>query len=286
MTTPQKLAIYYGWPSAVNSSGGNVAAATAVFQNYDVVVLGAGLEDPSHGDHANTVSIIANLVPAVKVYGYISAQDTNSVNWGKIDKWAAMNVSGIFCDEFGYDFAVDRNRQNVLVEYIHYKGLSAFVNAWNSDDVFLNTVDPVKNPLGTSHMMGASDWYLAESYQIINGAFQNSADWKTKSDKMVAHRTSFGTKMATVTTTLADPFDQAKWDYSYASASLYSMDAAGWGEEFFSASSASLPFRTSLNIQGTSFITAITENPADVFSRQTNVGLKVDAVNHTVSTIL
>lgn len=285
MSTPQKLAIYYGWPSAVNGTG-SVAGATTVFQQYDIVVFGAGLEDPAHGDHANTVSIIGNISPATKVYGYISAQASNTVNWGKIDAWASMGVAGIFCDEFGYDFSVDRNRQNVLVEYIHYKGLNAFVNAWNPDDVFLNTVDPAKNPLGTAHMMGANDWYLSESFQIINGAYQNSNDWQVKSDKMAAHRTSFGTKMATVTTTDASPFDQAKWDYSYASASLYAFDAAGWGEEFFSASSASLPFRTRMAIQGTSFITAITENPTDVFSRQTNVGLKVDTVNHTVSTLL
>ena len=92
--------------------------------------------------------------------------------------------------------------------------------------------------------------------------------------------------MATVTTTDASAYDQAKWDYSYLSAALYDFDLAGWGEEFFSASSALLPFRTRADINGTSFITAITENPSDVFSRGTNVGIKVDTVNHTVSTIL
>lgn len=285
MLPPQKLAVYYGWPSVVNGAV-TVADATAVFQDYDVVLFGAGLEDPSHPDHANTVQIITNLSPNTKVYGYIDTEATNTVNWENIDQWNAIGVAGIFCDKFGYDFNVDRDRQNVLVEYTHYKGLSAFVNAWNPDDVFSDAVDPVKNPLGKANMMGANDYYLAESFQIVNGAFQDPVFWKTKSDKMVTYKNTFGTKMATVTTIDASAYDQAKWDYSYLSAALYEFDLAGWGEEFFSASSASLPFRPRAEINGTSFITAITENPSDVFSRGTNVGIKIDTVNHTVSTIL
>lgn len=284
MTTPQKLAIYYGWPSAVNGVS-TIADAITEFQAYDIVVFGAGLEDPAHADHTNTVNIIAGLT-STEVYGYIDSEATNTINWGNIDAWASMGVAGIFCDKFGYDYNVDRNRQNVLVEYIHYKGLKAFVNAWDPDDVFLNTVDATKNPLGTAHMMGSNDWYLAESYQIINGAYQTGSDWKVKSDKMVSYRTSFGTKMATVTTNDSSAFDQTKWDYSYCSAVLYQMDASGWGEENFSSVSASLPFHTRYSIVGTSFITAITENPSDVFSRQTNVGIKVDTVNHSVDTLL
>ena len=285
MLPPKKLAIFYGWPSTVNGTG-SVAGATAVFQDYDVVIFGAGLEDPSHPDYANTVQIIANLAPNTKVYGYINSEDSNTINWGNIDKWNAIGVAGIFCDNFGYDFNVDRDRQNVLVEYTHYKGLSAFVNAWNPDDVFSDAVDPVKNPLGKAHMMGANDYYLSESFQIIVNAYQDPVFWKAKSDKMAAYKATFGTKMATVTTTDASPYEQAKWDYSYLSAALYDFDLSGWGEEFFSAASSQLPFRPRANINGTSFITAITENPSDVFSRGTNVGIKVDTVNFTVSTIL
>ena len=56
---PDKLAIYYGWPSAVNGAGGDINVAAAVFDDYDQVVFGAGLEDPSHGDHANLVAMLA-----------------------------------------------------------------------------------------------------------------------------------------------------------------------------------------------------------------------------------
>jgi len=37
---PQKLAIYYGYPSLVNGAAGNLAAATAHFAAFDLVVLG------------------------------------------------------------------------------------------------------------------------------------------------------------------------------------------------------------------------------------------------------
>jgi hypothetical protein len=280
--TPKKLAIYYGWPSAVNGSAGDVNAAVAVFKEYDAVVFGAGLEDTGHGDHANTVAIISHVdMLNSDVYGYISAQDTNTINWGKIDAWNSMGVDGIFCDEFGYDFNVDRNRQNVLVEYIHYKGLKAFVNAWNPDDVFLNTVDPIKNPLGTAHMLGANDIYLAESYQIINGNYQSESDWRTKSDKMDAHRTTYGTGMAAIATAGSLPFDQAKWDYAYYSA-VADQFMVGWGEEFYSAASASLPMRSRKMVYGTYFKTALSSS-SGVYERNTNVGVLIDTVNHTVS---
>jgi hypothetical protein len=251
-----------------------------------MVIFGAGLEDPSHGDHQNTKDIITGLQPTTEVYGYINAEDTNTKNWGSIDKWTDMGVAGIFCDNFGYDWDVDRDRQNVLVEYTHYKGLKAFVNAWDPDDVFDNSVHETKNPLGKEHMMTADDWYLSESFQIINGEFQDPSFWKEKSNKMVNYKDSIGTKMAIVTTTDDSPFDQDKWDYAYYSCVLYGFDAAGWGEENFSAVSAKLPWREKKNIKGTKFTTNITEDPSSVFSRQTNVGITVDTINHTVSYIL
>lgn len=283
MSTPKNLAIYYGWPSAVNGSNGVIADAVNVFKDYDMVVFGAGLEDPSHGDHSNTVQIISDLQPNTKVYGYIDSEASNTINWGKIDSWTSMGVSGILCDKFGYDWNVDRNRQNVLVEYIHYKGLEAFVNAWNPDDVFDDSVDAQKNPLGKAHMMTGNDWYLAESFQIVNGVYQDTTVWKTKSDKMASYKTSVGTNMAVVTTSDGSTFDQDKWDYAYYSCVLYGFDAAGWGEDGFSAASASLPWREKKNILGTKFLSSINEDPTSVFSRQTNVGILVDTVNHTVS---
>lgn len=282
MTTPKKLAIYYGWPSAVNATF-TVPGAISVFQDYDLVVLGAGLENPSHGDHANTVDIIAGLPGTTKVFGYIDSEASNSTNWLAIDRWVDMGVAGIFCDKFGYDYNVDRNRQNVLVEYTHYKGKTAFVNAWDPDDVFANTVNPTKNPLGTANMVEPTDWYLSESFQIVNGAYQDEAFWKAKSDKMAGYM-SLG-QMACVTTYDNSAFDQAKFDYAFYSSVLYGFGAFGWGEEFYSASSAQLPFRTRPPVYGDSFVNGISEPVSGTFQRNTNVGVLVNTTTHTVDTV-
>src|SRR5436190_6871477 len=41
---PQRLAIYYGYPSLVDGARGDIARVAAVFGEYDVVVFGDGLE--------------------------------------------------------------------------------------------------------------------------------------------------------------------------------------------------------------------------------------------------
>src|SRR2546426_3076100 len=43
---PQRLAIYYGYPSVVEQAGGDIARAAAVFGQYDTIVFGDGLELP------------------------------------------------------------------------------------------------------------------------------------------------------------------------------------------------------------------------------------------------
>jgi hypothetical protein len=279
--TPKKLAVYYGWPSSVNATY-TVNGAAAVFKDYDMVVFGAGLEDSGHGDHQNTIDIINHQDMAnTEVYGYVDTTAGQSTNETNIDNWATMGVAGIFCDRFGYDFSVTRSQQNSLVDYIHGKSLKAFVNAWNPDDAFKQQ----GGPSGATHL-GSSDWYLAESYQIINGSYQSSTDWKNKADKMAGYKSTFGTKMATVTTTNTSTFDQDKFDYAYFSTVLYNFDAAGWGEENFSATSASLPFRTRKSFLGTSLTNSISSPSSNVYQRNTNIGILVDTTNHTVGTLL
>jgi hypothetical protein len=53
------LAVFYGWPSAINDARGDIGAATREFAGYDAVILGAGLEKDSHGDHAAMTEIVA-----------------------------------------------------------------------------------------------------------------------------------------------------------------------------------------------------------------------------------
>jgi hypothetical protein len=171
LSPPAHLAIYYGWPSLVNNAGGDVNQAAQEFADFDLLVFGDGLEHPSHVEHLKTQQIISQLISSsvisssVQVYGYVdlgvSTQNlpiTTAQQY--VEEWAAMGVTGIFWDDAGYDYGVDRSRQNTLIDYTHAQGLKVFINAWSPDDVFADDPDP-------THLQ-AGDWYLAESHPVAN----------------------------------------------------------------------------------------------------------------------
>ena len=277
MTAVKKgtIAIFYGWPSTVQATY-TVQGAIGVFKKYDLLVLGSGLEEPSHADHANTVQIIAGI-PNTKVYGYIASTIGIDLIKEKIDKWSTMGVAGIFCDVFGFDFEVSRTKQNDIVDYIHDKGLSAFVNTWNPDDAF----KPTESGLITH--LDHRDWILAESYQIINDNYQSTEEWLTRSKKLVSYRKTTGTKLAAITTTVSGTFDQDKFDYAYFSSLLFNFDAFGWGEVSFSSISGELPFRKRKHVYGNQIISDV--NIEDGFvSVKTNVGISINTVLRKATT--
>lgn len=75
----KNLGIFYGWPSAVDKVheidwNNRVSLASVEIAKYDRFILGAGLEDPGHGDHANTLTIISNVkagTSGTQIYGYV-----------------------------------------------------------------------------------------------------------------------------------------------------------------------------------------------------------------------
>lgn len=291
----KKLAIYYGYPSSVNGTY-TVSGAVDVFMKYKIVVFGSGLENPSHPDYSNVVAIINDpLMKNTKVFGYVDSTLSLDVIQNNIDLWSNINVSGIFMDQFGYDYGLTRETQREIIWSIHEKGnnkLSAFVNAWNVDDVFGNNVDPIHNSSGLPTRMGPNDIYLAESFAVMNGQYDDSdidnngiLDWQDKAIKMTNYKNTYGTKMASVTTWDSSPFDQNKMDYAYFASLLNNFDYYGFGEQYFSASSAQLPFRTRKTYHGTDFTSTITMSNG-IYSRTTNVGIKLDTTNHTVDTNL
>jgi len=290
---PRKLAIYYGWPSSVNGTF-TVAGAAAVFADYKLVVFGAGLEESTHGDHVNTKNIINHPTAAgTRFYGYIDATLPLITIQDKIDKWFDMGVKGIFLDQFGYDFGLTRDRQNAILWCVHEKGpgLKAFVNAWNPDDVFSTTVGP-SNPSGASTELGADDWYLAESFAVINGDYDdadtdsnNIKDFQDKANKLNTYKTTIPFQIAAISTYDNSAYDQNKADYSYFAAVLNNFNAWGFGEENYSAISAQLPFRPRKNFHGTNFVSSIIYD-GDVLKHYTNVGIQVDTQNHTTNIII
>lgn len=283
---PKKLAIYYGYPSLVNNSSGNLISAVNIFRNYDMLIFGSSLEQLSHPDHNNTEFIIRHSSLAnTKVYGYIDSILTTNQIKNRIDLWKSMGIKGIFVDRFGFDYSVYRTKQNLILDYIHSKNLEAFVNAWNIDDVFSNNIHPICNSQGIPSNINSNDWYLAQSYQIINGVHQNVNDWKSKSDKMIYYKQLFGTRMATTTTYDNSQFDQEKMNYAYFSTILFNFDAFSFGEHNFSASNSQLPYRTRKPFLGTKFVSNISEKNG-IYTRETNIAIKLDTVNHTIDTLI
>lgn len=96
---PKYLAIYYGWPSLVQNSQGNLTKASDWFKQFDLIVFGDGIWKTSHGDHANTAIIISNLIASQKkVCGYVdlgvTTQNLNETEMQTaVDGWFTMGAT-------------------------------------------------------------------------------------------------------------------------------------------------------------------------------------------------
>ena len=105
VTVPKRIAFYYGWPSLVQSANGNLNAATSTFSQFDLIVFGDGIASVSHGDHANTQTIIGSLNVIGKLaYGYIDlGVTTQNLSVAQmqttVNDWVAMGVKGIMWDD-------------------------------------------------------------------------------------------------------------------------------------------------------------------------------------------
>lgn len=236
ISVPGQLAIYYGWPSLVNGAAGDVDAATAAFEQFSTVVFGDGLEHPTHGDHLKTAQIIARLAPRVEVYGYIdmgiTTQNLSLLKAQRyVDEWADMGVTGIFWDDAGRDYGVDRSRLNALVNYTHAKGLRVFINAWNPADVFAEDLGRVT--------VTAGDLYLAEGWLYAHDAYQNLTAWASKADVLLAYADNTGVRLAVVGTGRTDG-DMAAREHPYQlvwwGGAMYGVQLVGYTDYLYSAS--------------------------------------------------
>lgn len=267
--TPLRLAIYYGYPSLVNGSGGNVERAAATFARYDVIVLGDGLQfsdvQPRRrprgvgaDEHRKTRAIINRLrsrpEAQPEIYGYVDLGSTQALPMPEIHArarmWRELGATGIFLDEAGYDFGVTRRRQNEAVEAIRGLGMRAFLNAFNPDDVFSPEPVPLNragggNPEGHASQLGAQDAFLLESFQVRLGEPDPWTAATARTARALGYREQFKTRVFGVTTTTAATAARAADLLAYAwwSAVLWGLDGFGWGEPDFSGPSSELPAR-------------------------------------------
>lgn len=173
--SPEHLLVFYAWPSTINGSGGNINSAISHFERYDLIILGRGLEKPTHPDHAKTKQIIEGVKSgnsAIQIFGYInlgtltaSTSLTDEELTQTIDEWKALGATGIFGDEFGFDFGVSRQRQNLFVDHAHSNGLNVMANSWLIEDA----LDP---EMGVETRLSSEegDYIMLESFFMSDNA--------------------------------------------------------------------------------------------------------------------
>jgi len=242
----RSLAIFYGWPSAVNNCS-DLDCAIATFSQYRAVILGDGLEHLTHGNHDQTKAIISALhsqPDLITIYGYIDLGITTSnLSMESIklytDEWKTMGADGVFFDDAGWDFGVGRARLNQAVEYAHNYGMNVVVNAWNPDDVLSDMHHEIYNPDNLPTPLYPGDGYLYESYQISQGRYQDFNLWAEKADKCLTYKNSQAIKIYCVALgddTGKDPDFQEKFDYFWWSFLLYGFDYYQYTNPHYSAS--------------------------------------------------
>lgn len=280
---PKKLCIYYSWPSVINSSNGDVNKAVNQFVQFDIVVLGDGLWKTSHGDNSKTKQIITLLrqrKPSIKIYGYIDvgvkapAQNLSDSKLKEaIDGWKMMGATGVFGDDFGTDFGVYRQRQNVFIDYAHSKGMSVFANSWSVNDALG----------GTDCKLDVRDFYLLESFCVGHGAYRSLNEFKQRGDLALFYMKQKQVGIAAVATTTfnqlsANTPSNGQFLQSWYGTAMYNFDAFQFTDKDYSASVASgsngkvFVFNNPISSYGTSWKEAdwiVNVNPT-LYRRSTN----------------
>ncbi|HJZ75064.1 MAG TPA: hypothetical protein VKE51_25190 [Vicinamibacterales bacterium] len=249
---PKRLAIYYGFPSLVEGADGSVSHAVRVFSDYDVMVFGDGLElgdssaDAEWQQEQRLVGqIIARLHMRPRkplIYGFVGLgrlqplADAEIVR--RVDAWRQLGVDGIFFDDAGRESGLTPSRRSAAVRAVHERGLSAFVNAINPDDLF----DKDASRAATPSELGANDALLIESFAVENSVVLPRDRVAKRAAAAFKWRERTGVKVYAVTTTVSGRFDASSVVYAERLAADLGVDAFGWGEPNFGVD-AKLPWR-------------------------------------------
>ena len=249
---PLRLAIYYGYPSLVEDARGDVVRAAAVFGEYDVVVFGDGLEGAAdaaadaglRAERERIGPIIRSLHATARhprIYGYIDLGSSQNLPLAEIERriaaWRRLGADGIFFDEAGSEFAVTPARRRAAVRAVHARALSAFMNAFVSDDLFQGdgSADAVSR-------LGQDDAVLIESFAVKNGEPEPASRVAARAAAALKWRDRSGVRIFAVTTPAISFFQTELFAYAWWSAAAWGLDGVGWGEPDFSANSR-LPWR-------------------------------------------
>jgi len=214
----RQFALYYGWPSVVNGAAGDADAAAAIFAQYQVVIFGDGLQQPSHPDYPRTAAVLARLreLGRPRVFGYVDlGVRTQNLPLPALLQaaaaWQQLGASGIFLDDAGTDFDVDEARRDAAVEGVHRLGLRVILNAHAPEDAFRGRVK-----------LGPGDGYLFESFLVSDGHLQPADTALAKADRVLELALPTGADVYAVATGPADdPGFAARYAYAWWGVLLY-----------------------------------------------------------------
>jgi hypothetical protein len=252
---PKDMLIYYGWLSGFNYdvNAWNLEKVSQDIAKYRLVLLGSGLQDPSHGDYTNTQTVITRLKilnPNIQTFGYVAADATFSDFTGKVDQWGQLGVHGIFMDQAGYDYGLTRSEFNQRVDYVHDRTStnSCFVNSWNTNHVLGTENDPsypnsTYNDTSAESNLETTDWVLLESYPIntvsYGDGYESRSDWATRGVTMNTLRSKYAVNFASANIIANDRTDgTALCSFAFLSSMMWSLDGFGTSDTNYGSSSS------------------------------------------------
>ncbi|HVW94483.1 MAG TPA: hypothetical protein VHA56_00775 [Mucilaginibacter sp.] len=243
-TAPSALCLYYGYPSLVNGSNYDLDKAARVFAKFDVIVFGDHIYETSHGDHNNTIGIIARikaLKSGVKIFGYIDVGKSENLSSDKlyaaIDSWKAMGADGVFGDEFGTANGSPRSRQNMFIDYAHGKSMFVFANDSGVEDI-------LGDYNGSPTHLKSGDYYLLENVLVSNGTINSLSSFYARANAAYFY---MRTKNVSIAVSSSIPFANLNsssnntdaFKYSWCGTTMYGFDTFQFTDYDFSANSAS-----------------------------------------------
>ena len=264
---PKDMLFYYGWLNSFNSAihswnNENVAQEMA---KYCLLTFGDGIQDPGHGDYANTQVIIPRvqaLNSCAEVYGYVTVDQAFGDFTTKVNQWETLQVEGIFMDEAGYDYGRTRDEFNQRVDYVHSMTYAnkCFANAWNTDHILGLTNDPsypdsTFNDSSAESNLVETDWILLESHPVnsdsyvANDSYESKSDWATRSVKAHDLRAIYGVNFASLNIIVNDHTDStALSDFAFISSMMFSLEGFGTSDTGYAAGTSKVDYHPRLDI--------------------------------------
>ena len=279
---PADLLIYYGWLNSFNSttnSWDNEKVAQEMAK-YDLIVIGDGIQDSSHGDYSNTQVIIPRIKELntnAKIFGYVTVNQTFANFKTKASDWNTLGVHGIFMDEAGYDYGKTRTEFNERVDYVHSLSSASicFANAWNFDHILGTENDT--SYANTTYNAGLvesnlteNDYALLESFPINTASYtstsgyESKTDWLARGEKAVGLRKEYGINLVG-SGIISDGHasETNLFNFGFISALMFALEGFGSSDTSYGSSSAKTKYVTRPDVSGVNNIYEIEPSIAD-----------------------